>query len=110
MANRRLIDRQAGAVEASKAWPAERRSACITLDAPDESGAPFTAVVAIGPERARSLQRLYFEPKALAAELSVRTGVVSEDCDGTHGLRLSVPSRDTPARRNGRNDPRRTSP
>ena len=101
MANRRLIDRRAETVAASPAWSAGRRSACIALleaaarrldeaisvwegalDAPDRSGAPFTAVIAIGPERARSLQRLYFEQKALAAELSMQTGVVYRDALG----------------------------
>ena len=86
MADRLLSDCQAGTVGASKAWSPERRTACIALleDAarrieealavwegalanPDESGVPFTAVVHIGAERARSLQRLYFDQKALAA-------------------------------------------
>ena len=98
MADRLLSDCQAATVEASGAWPPERRSACIALleDAarrieeaiavwegafadPDESGVPFTAVVHIGAERARSLQRLYFDQKALAAELTVQTGVVWRD-------------------------------
>ena len=98
MADRLLSDCQAAALEASKGWPPERRSACIALleDAarrleeatavwegaladPDERGVPFTAVVHIGAERARSLQRLYFDQKALAAELTGRTGVVWRD-------------------------------
>ena len=98
MADRLLNDCQAATVEAAKAWPPERRTECIALlgDAarriaeaiavwegaladPDESGVPFTAVVHIGAERARDLQRLYFEQKALAAELTGRTGVVWRD-------------------------------
>ena len=98
MADRLLNDCQAATVEASKAWPPERRTACIALleDAarrigeaiavwegalaePDESGVPFTAVVNFGPERARDLQRLYFDQKALAAELTGQTGVVWRD-------------------------------
>ena len=98
MADRLLNDCQAATVEAAKDWPPERRSACIALleDAarrieeaiavwegaladPDESGVPFTAVVHIGAERAKSLQRLYFDQKALAAELTGRTGVVWRD-------------------------------
>ena len=98
MADRLLNDCQGATVEASKAWPPERRSACIALleDAarrmeeaiavwegaladPDESGVAFTAVVRIGAERARDLQRLYFDQKALAAELTGRTGVVWRD-------------------------------
>ena len=101
MANLLLIDCQAATIEASRSWPPERRTACIALleaaarrldeaiavwegalEAPDESGVPFTAAVRIGPERARSLQRLYFGRKALAAELSERTGVVYRDALG----------------------------
>ena len=101
MADRPLIDCRAATIEASKAWSAERRAACIALledaarrideaisiweealDAPDESGVPFTAVVVIGPERARRLQRLYFDQKALAAELSMQTGVAYRDALG----------------------------
>ena len=78
-----LNDCQAATVEAAKTWPPERRTACIALleDAvrrieeaiavregaladPDESGVAFTAVVHIGAERARDLQRLYFDQKA----------------------------------------------
>ena len=98
MADRLLNDCQAATVEASKAWPPERRTACIAilenaarrideaiavwagaLADPDESGVPFTAVAHIGAERARDLQRLYFDQKALAAELTVQTGVVWRD-------------------------------
>ena len=101
MADRLLNDCQSATVEASRAWPPERRSACIALleDAvrrmeeaiavwegaladPDESGVPFTAVVHVGAERARSLQRLYFDQKALAAELTGQTGVVWRDALG----------------------------
>lgn len=101
MANLLLSDCQAATIEASRSWPPERRTACIALfeaaarrldeaiavwegalEAPDESGVPFTAVVRIGPERARSLQRLYFDQKALAAELSERTGIVYRDALG----------------------------
>ena len=101
MADRLLNDCQSATAEASRAWPPERRSACIALleDAirrmeeaiavwegaladPDESGVPFTAVVHIGAERARSLQRLYFDQKALAAELTGQTGVVWRDALG----------------------------
>ena len=101
MADRLLIDCQAATVEASKAWSHERRTACAalledavrrieeaiavwegTLAAPDESGVPFTAVVHIGSERARRLQRLYFDQKALAAELSEYTGVIYRDALG----------------------------
>ena len=49
---------------------------------PDEDGVPFTAVVHFGPERARDLQRLYFDQKALAAELTGQTGVVWRDALG----------------------------
>ena len=101
MANRLVSDCQAATIEASQAWAPERRTACIALleaaarrldeaiavwdgalEAPDKSGAPFTAVVSIGPERANSLQRLYFEQKVLAAELSEQTGVVYRDALG----------------------------
>ena len=101
MADRLLNDCQAATVEASKAWSPERRSACVALleDAarrieeavvvwegaltdPDESGVPYTAVVHIGAERARSLQRLYFDQKALAAKLTGQTGVVWRDALG----------------------------
>ena len=101
MADRLLNDCQSATAEASRAWPPERRSACVALleDAvrrmeeaiavwegaladPDESGVPFTAVVHIGAERARSLQRLYFDQKALAAELTGQTGVVWRDALG----------------------------
>ena len=101
MADRLVSDCQAATVEASKAWPPERRTACIALleDAarrigeaigvwegaladPDESGVPYTAVVNFGPERARDLQRLYFDQKALAAELTGHTGVVWRDALG----------------------------
>ena len=101
MANRLVNDCQAATVEASRAWPDERRTACAALledaarrlgeavaiwegalETPDESGVPFTAVVRIGSERARRLQGLYFEQKALAAELSVQTGVVWRDALG----------------------------
>ena len=101
MADRLLNDCQAATVEASRAWSAERRSECVALleDAarrmkeaiavwegaladPDESGVPYTAVVHIGAERARSLQRLYFAQKALAADLTERTGVVWRDALG----------------------------
>ena len=93
-----MSDCQAATVEASVAWPPERRTACAALlegaarrieeaiavwegalADPDESGVPFTAVVHIGAERARSLQRLYFDQKALAAELTGQTGVVWRD-------------------------------
>ena len=101
MADRLLSDCQSATVEASRAWPTERRSACIALleDAarrmeeaiavwegalasPDENGVPFTAVVHFGPGRARDLQRLYFDQKALAAELTGQTGVVWRDALG----------------------------
>ena len=101
MADRLLNDCQAATLEASRAWPSERRTACIALleDAarrieealavwegaladPDERGVPYTAVVHIGAERARNLQRLYFDQKALAAELTGRTGVVWRDALG----------------------------
>ena len=101
MADRLLNDCQSATVEASRAWPPERRSACIALleaavrrmeeaiavwegalADPDESGVPFTAVVHIGAKRARSLQRLYFDQKALAAELTGQTGVVWRDALG----------------------------
>ena len=101
MADRLLNDCQAATVEASRAWPSERRTACVALleDAarrleeaiavwecglagPDERGVPFTAVVHIGAERARSLQRLYFDQKALAAELTEQTGVIWRDALG----------------------------
>ena len=52
------------------------------LAAPDESGVPFTAVIHLGSERAKSLHRLYFEQKALAAELSEQTGVPYRDALG----------------------------
>ena len=98
MADRLLNDCQAATVEAAKAWPPGRRTECVALleDAvrrieeaiavwegaladPDESGVPFTAVVHIGAERARDLQRLYFDQKALAAKLTGQTGVVWRD-------------------------------
>ncbi|MCY4222885.1 MAG: hypothetical protein OXC65_03580 [Thiotrichales bacterium] len=98
MADRLVSDCQAATVEASSGWPPERRAACVALleaaarrieeaitiwegalSEPDESGIPFTAVVHIGAERARSLQRLYFDQKALAAELTKQTGVVWRD-------------------------------
>ncbi len=98
MADRLLNDCHAATVGASKVWPPERRTACIAMleDAarrieeaiavwegaladPDESGVPFTAVVHIGAERARDLQRLYFDQKALAADLTGQTGVVWRD-------------------------------
>ena len=98
MADRLLSDCQAATVGASKSWPPKRRTACIALleDAarrieeaitvwegaladPDENGVAFTAVVHIGSERARTLQRLYFDQKALAAELSEQTGVLWRD-------------------------------
>ena len=101
MAGRLLNDGQAATVEASEVWPPERRAACVALleDAarrieeaiavwegaladPDERGVPFTAVVRIGAERARSLQGLYFAQKALAAELAGQTGVVWRDALG----------------------------
>ena len=101
MAGRVVSDCQTATVEASASWPPERRAACIALfkdaarhideaialwggvlEAPDESGAPFTAVVRIGPERARVLQRLYFDQKALAAELTGKTGVAWHDSLG----------------------------
>ena len=101
MADRLLNDCQAATVEASRAWPDERRTECVALledaarrlgeavavwegalAAPDESGVPFTAVLHFGPERARSLQRLYFDQKTLAAELTERTGVVWRDALG----------------------------
>lgn len=101
MADRLLNDCQAATVEAAGAWPAERRAACVALlaaaaarideaitvweealEAPDERGVPFTAVVRIGSERARRLQRLYFDQKALAEELSAQTGVVYRDALG----------------------------
>ena len=101
MANRCLIDCQAATIEASTTWPADRRAACMALledaarrideaisvweealDAPDASGVPFTAVVALGSERAKRLQRLYFDQKALAAELSAQTMVVYHDALG----------------------------
>ena len=98
MADRLLNDCRAATVEASKDWPPERRSACIALleeavrrieeaiavwegalADPDENGVPFTAVVHIGAERAKRLQGLYFDQKALAAELTGQTGVVWRD-------------------------------
>ena len=98
MADRLLNDCQAATVEASKAWSPEHRTACIALleqaarhigeaitvwegalADPDENGVPFTAVVHFGPERARDLQRLYFDQKALAEELTGQTGVVWRD-------------------------------
>ena len=101
MANRLVNDCPAATVEASRAWSPEIRTASIALleDAvrriekaiavwegalaePDESGVPFTAVVHIGAERARSLQRLYFDQKAVAAELTRKTGVVWRDALG----------------------------
>ena len=101
MADGLVSDSQAATVEGSKAWPPERRAACIALlqqasrrieaaiavwegalAAPDESGVPFTAVIHLGSERAKSLQRLYFEQKALAAELSEQTGVPYRDALG----------------------------
>ena len=101
MADRILNDCQVATIKASKDWPPERRTACValledavrcieeaiavwegTLAAPDESGVPFTAVVHIGSERARSLQRLYFDQKALAAELSEQSGVLYGDTLG----------------------------
>ena len=39
-------------------------------------------MVHFGPERARDLQRLYFDQKALAAELTGQTGVVWRDALG----------------------------
>ncbi len=93
-----MSDCQAATVGASSGWLPERRAACLALlkdaarrieeaitvwegalSGPDESGIPFTAVMHIGAERARSLQRLYFEQKALAAELTEQTGVVWRD-------------------------------
>jgi len=101
VADRLLNDCQAATVEAAKTWPPERRTACIALLAdaarhieealavwegaladPDESGVPFTAVVHIGAKRAMDLQRLYFDQKALAAELTGQTGVVWRDALG----------------------------
>ncbi len=98
MADQLVSDCHAATVDASTAWPPERRAACAALlnDAvrrieeaiavwegaladPDESGVAFTAVVHIGAERARSLQRLYFDQKTLAAELTGQTGVVWRD-------------------------------
>ena len=101
MAGRRVSDCQRATIEASKDWPPERRDGCIALleeaarrigeaievwegalEAPDERSAPFTAVVHVGAERAKSLQRLYFDQKALATELSEQTGVVYRDALG----------------------------
>ena len=101
MADRLVSDCQAATVEASSSWSAEGRAACIALledaarrieeatsawdevlEAPDESGAPFTAIVHIGPERAKRLQRLYFEQKALAAKLTETTGAPYRDTLG----------------------------
>ena len=101
MAGRRLSDCQRATIEASKDWLPERRAGCIAmleeaarrideaievwegaLMAPDEHHAPFTAVVHVGSERAKSLQRLYFDQKALARELSEQTGVVYRDALG----------------------------
>ena len=100
-ADRLLSDCQRATIEASKDWPPERRAGCIALledaarrlgeaievwegalEMPDERNAPFTAVVHVGPERARHLQRLYFDQKALARELSEQTGVVYRDALG----------------------------
>ena len=39
-------------------------------------------MVRLGPERAKRLQQLYFEQKALAAELSEQTGVTYRDALG----------------------------
>ena len=101
MADRRLSDCQRATIEASNDWSPERRARCIALldeaarrideaievgegalEAPDEHSAPFTAVVRVGSERARNLQRLYFDQKALARELSDQTGVVYRDALG----------------------------
>ena len=101
MADRLMSDCQRATVEASKDWTPERRAGCIALledaarrideaievwegalEAPDERSRPFTAVVHVGAERARHLQRLYFDQKALARELSERTGVVYRDALG----------------------------
>ena len=101
MANRLVSDCRAATIEASQAWTPERRTACIALleaaarrideaievwegalEAPDEHSAPFTAVVRVGSERARNLQRLYFDQKALARELSDQTEVVYRDALG----------------------------
>ena len=111
MADRLLNDCQAAAVEASTSWSPEHRSACIALlegaarrieeaiavwegalADPDESGVPFTAVVHIGAERARDLQRLYFDQKALAAELTAQTGVVWRDAlEMDHSIAIVQP-------------------
>ena len=96
-----MSDCHAATVEASGAWPPERRVACVALledaarrleeaiavwedalAAPDESGVPYTAVVYVGAERARRLQRLYYDQKTLAAKLSERTGIVWRDALG----------------------------
>ena len=96
-----MTDCQTATVEASKSWTTECRAACIALledaakrideaasiweevlEAPDESGVPFTALIHIGPERARLLQRLHFEQKALAAELTELTGAGYRDTLG----------------------------
>lgn len=102
MADRLVNDRQTATVEASRSWLPEQRSACIALleDAarrigeaisvwegvlatPVESGVPLTAVVHLGAERAKALQRLYFEQKALAAELGGKSGAACRDALGT---------------------------
>ena len=101
MADQLLNDCQAATIEASKSWPAERRTECITLleeavrrigeaisiweevlASPDESGVSFTAIVHIGPERSKVLQGLYFEQKALAAKLTEKTGATYRDALG----------------------------
>ena len=101
MADQRLNDCQAATVEASKSWPAERRAECIALleeaarrigeamsvweeilESPDETGVPFTAIIHIGPERSKALQRLYFDQKALAATLTDKTGATWRDALG----------------------------
>ena len=73
MADRRLIERRAQTVEASKVRPAERRSACIALL--EDAARRIDEVV---PVREGVLD---------ASGRRGSTARPSEDCGGTHGLR-----------------------
>ena len=101
MADRLVSHCQAATVEASKSWPPEQRSDCVALledavrrideavalwegalETPDRSEVQFTAIVHVGAERAKALQRLHFDQKALAVELTGKTGIAYRDALG----------------------------
>ncbi|WP_025771458.1 hypothetical protein [Thioalkalivibrio sp. HK1] len=88
-------------VEASASWSAKERTACAellgdaarrideavaiwedALQSPDHREVPFTAIVHFGAQRARTLQRLHFEQRDLAAKLTGQTGIVYRDSLG----------------------------